>query len=169
MAEIYFIRHGIAGERTDFANDAERPLTETGCQKTRKVAQRLQQIGVQFDLILTSPLVRARQTAEILQEAKLSQEIVEFSPLAPAGNLQDWVNWWSDSRYNRSESRLALVGHQPNLGNWAEILVWGTSQDKLVLKKAGVIGIMLPETTAPMGRGELFLLVPPKFLLSANC
>lgn len=169
MAEIYLIRHGIAAEGTEFANDAERPLTETGCQKTLKVAQRLQQIGVQFDLILTSPLVRARQTAEILQEVKLSPKVEEFTPLSPAGNLQDWVNWWSNSRYNKSESRLALVGHQPNLGNWAEILVWGTSQGKLAVKKAGVVGVMLPETTAPIGRGELLLLVPPKWLLSANC
>lgn len=169
MAEIYLIRHGIAAERTEYINDAERPLTARGRQKTQQVAQRLQQIGVQFELILTSPLVRARQTAEILQEAKLSCKIEEFKPLSPAGNLQDWVNWWSDSRYNKSESRLALVGHQPNLGNWAEILVWGTSQSKLAVKKAGVVGVMLSQTAEPIGRGELFLLIPPKWLLNPNC
>ena len=164
MAEIYLIRHGIAAERTDFENDAARPLTDIGCQKTLKVAQRLQQIGVKFDLILTSPLVRAQQTAKILQEVDLSPKIVEFPPLAPAGDLQDWVNWWSNSRYNKSESRLALVGHQPDLGNWTEMLVWGTSQGKLAVKKAGVVGVVLPETTTPIGNGQLFLLLSPKWL-----
>ena len=163
MAEIYLIRHGIAELPTNWENDAARPLTDIGCQKTLKVAQRLQEIGGPFDLILTSPLVRARQTAEILQEAKLSQKIVEFPALAPAGDLQDWVNWWSNSRYNKSKSRLALVGHQPDLGNWTEMLVWGFSQGKLALKKAGIVGVMLPETTTPIGSCELFLLVSPKW------
>jgi phosphohistidine phosphatase len=162
MAEIYLIRHGIATEATDAENDAARPLTDIGCQKTLKVAQRLQEIGVRFDLILTSPLVRARQTAEILRKAKLSQKIVEFPPLAPTGDLQDWVNWWANHRYNESKS-LALVGHQPNLGNWAEMLVWGFSQEKLAVKKAGVVGITLPETTNPIGSCELFLLISPKW------
>lgn len=164
MAEIYLIRHGIATERTDLENDAARPLTDIGCQKTLKVAQRLRQLGVQFDLILTSPFVRARQTAKILQQADLSTKILEFPPLAPAGNLQDWVNWWSNSRYNKSESRLALVGHQPDLGNWTEMLVWGTSQGKLAIKKAGVVGVLLPETTTPIGKSQLFLLISPKWL-----
>lgn len=162
MADIYLIRHGIAESPTDWQNDAARPLTDIGCQKTLKVAQHLQQIGVRFDLILTSPLVRARQTAEILQEARLSQKIVEFPPLAPAGDLQDWVNWWANSRYNKSKS-LALVGHQPDLGNWAEMLLWGFSQGKLAVKKAGVVGVTLPETTTPIGSCGLFLLVSPKW------
>jgi phosphohistidine phosphatase len=163
MAEIYLIRHGIATEATEGENDAARPLTDIGCQKTLKVAQHLQEIGVQFDLILTSPLVRARQTAEILQKAKLSPKIVEFPALSPAGDLQDWVNWWASSRYNEGKSRLALVGHQPDLGNWTEKLVWGFSQGKLAVKKAGVVGVMLPETTTPIGSCELFLLVSPKW------
>jgi phosphohistidine phosphatase len=165
MSELYLIRHGLAGERTNWPNDSERPLTEEGCQKTLKVARRLHRLGVRFDLILTSPLVRARQTAQILQEAKLSRQIEEFTPLAPAGDLEDWVNWRSNSQYNRSKSCLALVGHQPDLGNWAERLVWGSSQEKLVVKKAGVIGLKLPESGPPVANSELFLLTSPKWLL----
>jgi len=60
---------------------------------------------------------------------------------------------------------LALVGHQPDLGNWAETLVWGYAKEKLVLKKAGVIGINIPDTGSPIGKSELFLLTSPKWVI----
>jgi phosphohistidine phosphatase len=164
--ELYLIRHGIAEDRSKYDRDEKRPLTDKGRQKTKKVAQRLYNLGVQFNSILTSPLLRARQTAEILQEAGLSQQIEELSALAPDGKLNDWVNWWQNSGYNKNESYLGLVGHQPNLGNWAETLVWGNNKEKLVVKKAGIIGLRLPEQTNPIGNSELFLLTSPKWILS---
>lgn len=165
MTQLYLIRHGIAADRTDYVNDAARPLTQIGQEKTAKVAQRLKALGVRFDLILTSPLVRARQTAEILQKVGLSNAIEDFPALSPGGEIQPWLAWWSNSRYNKKESCLALVGHQPDLGDWSEILVWGNSQEKLIVKKAGIIGVMLPPETFPVGRSELFLLTAPKWLL----
>ena len=163
--EVYLIRHGIAADREAYTNDGERPLTDKGYQKTEKVARRLWEIGLRFDLILTSPLIRACQTAEILQNVGLSEKIEEFAPLAPDGDIQAWVSWWFQWRYNSHRSCLALVGHQPNLGNWAETLVWGNAPGKLVVKKAGVIGVKLPETGTPVGNSELFLLTSPKWLL----
>ncbi|HAC64969.1 MAG TPA: phosphohistidine phosphatase SixA, partial [Cyanothece sp. UBA12306] len=56
MTQIYLIRHGIAADRSEYTNDAARPLTDQGREKTAKVAQSLQKIGINFDLILTSPL-----------------------------------------------------------------------------------------------------------------
>lgn len=165
MVQIYLIRHGIAVDRTLPMPDEDRPLTEQGRSKTKEVAQRLGQIGVKFDLILTSPLVRAVQTAQILQKTGLSTTIEEFTPLAPDGDIQTWVDWWTQSRYNKDRSLLALVGHQPNLGDWAEALVWGNSQSKLSVKKAGIIGVNIPETSTPIGKGQLFLLTSPKWLL----
>ena len=163
--ELYLIRHGIAADRAEYSDDRERPLTDKGEQRTQQVAQRFYEIGLRFELILTSPLLRARQTAEILQKVGLSQQLEVFSPLAPNGELQAWVNWYLDKRYNEKESTIALVGHQPNLGDWAEILVWGVAQEKLVVKKAGAIGVRLPENGTPVGRSELFLLTAPKWLL----
>jgi len=158
--DVYLIRHGIAAKRGTYENDEERPLVEVGRQKTRGVAQRLYEIGVRFDVILTSPLVRAKQTARILQQAGLSHQIQEFPPLAPGGDLQDWIKWDSQ-RYNT----LALVGHQPDLGQWAELLVWGRARQKLVIKKAGTIGLRLPIAGSPLGNSELFLLTSVKWLL----
>lgn len=163
--ELYLIRHGMAAESTEYDDDSLRPLTEEGRKKTQKVAQRLDDIGVRFDLILTSPLVRARQTAEILQKVGLSPRIEEFLPLAPDGSLQDWINWWHESSYNSKGSKLALVGHQPDLGEWAKTLVWGCSQAKLLVKKAGVIGLSFTNEENPVGNSELFLLTSPKWFV----
>lgn len=162
---IYLIRHGIAADREDYNDDSIRPLTDKGIGKTKQVAQRLQDIGIQFNLILTSPLVRAKQTAQILQKTGLSSEIQELAALEPGGNLETWVTWWHQSSYNSDRSVLALVGHQPDLGNWAEILTWGHPTDRLILKKAGIIGLELPETGTPVANSDLFLLTSPKWLL----
>jgi phosphohistidine phosphatase len=164
--ELYLIRHGIAAERDAYANDEERPLTDKGRQKTGQVAKQLRERGLRFDLILTSPLVRARETAAILKDAGLGSQVEEFPSLAPDGDIHVWISWLEKRRKNAySDRRLALVGHQPDLGNWAEALVWGDAQEKLVLKKAGVIGLNIPATGMPVGQSELFLLTSPKWLL----
>ncbi|MFM7791180.1 MAG: phosphohistidine phosphatase SixA, partial [Microcystis panniformis] len=120
---------------------------------------------VKFDLILTSPLVRAVQTAEILQKAGLSSKIEQFNPLSPNGNIQDWVQWWQKSDYQREENAIALVGHEPDLGYWTEMLVWGKFQGKLSVKKAGIIGLEVPNQENPLGKCQLFWLTAPKLLL----
>ena len=164
--ELYLIRHGIAADRRAYANDQDRPLTKKGHQKTQQVAQQLHEMGMQFDQILTSPLVRAQQTAEILQAVGLSSQLEEFTPLAPGGPLGEWVSWWSQWSYSAQRNSLALVGHQPDLGDWAETLVWGGAKQKLVVKKAGIIGVKLPETETQIGKSELFLLTSAKWLLN---
>lgn len=161
---LYLIRHGIAAPPEEYETDEERPLTKEGASKTRKVAQRLYKIEIQFDLILTSPLLRAAQTAQILQTAGLSSKIAESAALAPSGDIENWLEWYEQWQETGSSS-LALVGHQPDLGNWAETLLWGRAQDALILKKAGIIGLILPETGSPVARSQMFWLTPPKFLL----
>lgn len=162
--ELYLIRHGIAIERETDVKDEERGLTDQGRQKTREVAQRLYELGLQFDLILTSPLLRSQQTAEILCSSRLSPQMQSSNCLAPAGDIYTWLSWLEQWQHPGS-TRLALIGHQPDLGQWAEIFVWGEAREKFVLKKAGVIGLSLPETGSPIGRSQLFWLTPPKFLL----
>ncbi len=160
--ELYLIRHGIAVERTNDVEDELRSLTQLGQQKTRQVAKRLHGLGLRFDLILTSPLVRSRQTAEILRTSGLSSQVEESISLAPGGNIYAWLK--SLEQLDQLPETLALVGHQPDLGQWAEILIWGEARDKLVLKKAGIIGLTLPKTDLPVGRSQLFWLTPPKLM-----
>ena len=161
--DLYLIRHGLAGEHGSYTNDNERPLTDEGKQKTRQVAKRLHALTLRFDLILTSPLVRAHQTAELLVEAKLSQTLQVSPQLAPGGSLNEWLEWLQQER-SPSVTTVAIVGHEPNLSAWAETLVWGAPKGVLSLKKAGVIGLTVPEQS-PMGNSTLFWLTPPRFLL----
>ena len=161
--DLYLIRHGLAGQHGDYVNDAERPLTDEGKRKTRQVARQLHQLGLTFDLILTSPLVRAKQTAEILQTEGLGQ-LEEAEYLAPGGELQPWLDWLGTWR--AANKVLALVGHEPNLSNWAELLVWGNAHGSLVLKKAGALAITMPDSGTPIGTSRLFWLTPPRFLVN---
>jgi phosphohistidine phosphatase len=162
--EVYLIRHGIAAERETYVDDEQRPLVEKGRIKTTKVANKLLSVGLQFDLILTSPLARAYQTAEILKQVGLATKIQTFEPLKPDGDIARWLEWQQQWNRENLHSKLALVGHQPDLGNWAELLVWGTIKEQLVLKKAGVIGLTIPNIGTPLCRSTLFLLTSPKWL-----
>ena len=163
--EVYFIRHGIAAERGTYADDEQRPLIDKGKAKTAKVAQRLFATGLKFDLILTSPLVRASQTAKILQQAGLSKAIETFTPLKPEGEIAEWLEWLELYRQKNAKAKIALVGHQPDLGEWIEMLIWGNIKNQLVVKKAGVIGLEIPNIGTPISRSTLFLLASPKWIL----
>ena len=161
--EIYLIRHGIAEERGQYDRDEERPLTAKGKTKTRAVAHKLKELGLGFDTLFTSPLVRATQTADMFKEAHLTDNIKITDNLCPNGSPRDW--WTQDVRSLEGLTRVAAVGHQPDLGHWAEILVWGHPLDRLVLKKAGVLGLQVPTThPEPWGVSELLCLIPPRFL-----
>lgn len=166
--ELYLIRHGIAQDATNEIADEERSLTKEGRQKTEKIAHRLSQLGLAFDVIATSPLIRARQTSEILFSAGLTKQIEECKHLAPTGHIYGWlVDWLVPKNYPPS-STIALVGHQPDLGNWAESLVWGEAKQNIVLKKAGIIGLKMPDKGLPLGKSQMFWLTPPKFLLASK-
>jgi phosphohistidine phosphatase len=163
--ELYLIRHGIAEERTSSIKDEKRSLTKEGRQKTEKVAEKLVKLDLHFNLIVTSPLARARQTAEILIAAGLSSKMEESHHLAPDGKVESWLKDELESRNYPQNAQIALVGHEPDLSAWTEILLWGEAKGSLVLKKAGMIGIKLPEIGSPLGRSQMYWLTPPKYLL----
>ncbi|MEM8807867.1 MAG: phosphohistidine phosphatase SixA [Cyanobacteria bacterium P01_G01_bin.38] len=162
--EVYLIRHGIAAERGTYADDDQRPLIEKGMRKTRQVAERLGELGLAFEVILTSPLVRASQTAKILQQVGLSNRIQVFTPLAPGGALSEWLHWLATWQQTGGQC-VALVGHEPDLSEWAQRLVVGCADRDWRLKKAGVVGLRVPAAGDAIAHSELFLWVPPRFLL----
>jgi len=164
VLQLYLIRHGIAVDRSEAGEDSQRPLTPQGREKTQRVARRLRQLDLYFDHLLSSPLVRARQTAEIFLAAGLAPRLEVASALAPQGSFSQWLTWLEDWR-QAGHGSLALVGHQPDLTQWAELLLWGEARSALILKKAGIIGITLPAAEPPIGSSQLFWLAPPKLLL----
>lgn len=158
MFEIYLIRHGIAEERNGRVADEERTLTDEGRKKMRTIARRLHSLEVHFRVLLSSPLVRAMQTAELLVEADLAERIETFAPLAPGGSLSSLRHWL---RASPGGGAIGLVGHQPSLGLWAEELLWGTARQGFDIKKAGIVRISLSEPQAP---GTLVWMLTPKVL-----
>lgn len=172
--ELYLIRHGIAVERGIYDEDRDRPLTDKGIARTQQVAQRLQTLGLQFDWILTSPFCRASQTAQILIEAGLGETLETSELLEPDRPIEPWLYWlsaWPPAQIQ--DCRLALVGHEPNWGDWAEQLIFGEIRGHLSIKKAGIVGLSLPpfellswpEVRSPLGTSQLFWLAPPRLLL----
>ncbi|HEY9771796.1 MAG TPA: phosphohistidine phosphatase SixA [Coleofasciculaceae cyanobacterium] len=163
--EVYLIRHGIAAKRGTYTNDEQRPLIDRGREKTLEVAKRLLAAGLKFDVLLSSPLVRAYQTAEILQHEGLAEDIQSFAPLKPDGEIEQWLEWLQTWQVKNPKGKLALVGHQPDLGDWAEMLIWGSIKGQIIVKKAGVIGIEIPSIGTPISRSTLFLLTSPKWIV----
>ena len=115
--QIYLIRHGLAEDRGDaWPDDAQRPLTDRGVSRVRKTARGLAAIGVAFDVILTSPLVRARQTADAIASVfEPRPPIVPTDALAPGGSYQALV---AELEKTGRRTRIGLVGHEPRAASF---------------------------------------------------
>ena len=160
--ELYLIRHGRAEERGDaWPDDAKRPLTPEGIALLRRSARGLARVSVGFDVVLTSPLVRARQTAEtIAGELEARPSIVVVEALAPEGSVQAVV---AELEKQAKRARIALVGHEPSIGALAARLA-GIRQP-LEFKKGAICRIDVDDLP-PTAPGLLRWYVPPRFLRS---
>jgi phosphohistidine phosphatase len=162
--DLYFIRHGIAVKRgTTGIDDEQRPLTPEGRRKTALIAQNLEHRGIRFQNLLVSPLVRAQQTAVILEKCGLSKTFETYLPLAPGGSLEKFRQEWLSRPDLKS---VALVGHEPDLSGWAEMILLGEVHGILQLKKAGLIKISLEEPERD--KAKLVLVLSPKVLIEAQ-
>jgi len=158
--ELYLIRHGVAEERGDaWPDDAKRPLTEEGMDRLRKEARGLSRIGVSFDVILTSPLVRARQTAEIIGAGLDPRpHLVNIESLALDGS---YAAVMTDLGKHDKRERIALVGHEPSIGELAARLTG--SRHPIPFKKGAICCIEV-DTLPPAGPGALRWFLSPKLL-----
>jgi phosphohistidine phosphatase len=158
--ELYLIRHGVAAERgEDFPDDSKRPLTNAGISRLRKEAKALESLGVAFDHIITSPLVRTKQTADIFAETLKSKPSVSQSDaLAPAGTSTAVVQ---ELAKHMRKGRIALVGHEPNIGELAGRLIG--ARMPFEFKKGAICRIDF-EVFPPKGMGQLRWFVTPRML-----
>jgi phosphohistidine phosphatase len=137
--ELYLLRHAIAVVRgtEGFRRDSDRPLTDKGSSKLRRVVRGMNVLGLSFDLILTSPYLRARQTAEIVATAMDAEAKLERSPnLAPDGDPRALIAQIV-SRSAASPSVL-VVGHEPYLSQLISVLISGDEHTAVTMKKAGL-------------------------------
>ena len=163
--ELLLLRHGIAEERRVDLPDGRRALTPEGRQRTEAVVQRLLELGLGCDLLLSSPYTRARQTADLARLTGLAPDLELAAGLEPAGEIGPLMQLWLGENSPRPGwRRLALVGHEPDLGQLAARLI-GAPAGALSLKKAGVALLALPED----GRAaRLQLLLSPRSLLAGR-
>jgi phosphohistidine phosphatase len=160
MLELYLIRHGAAAERgEDYPDDSKRPLTSAGISRLRKEAKALDSLGVGFDHIITSPLVRTKQTADVFAETLKSKPAVSQSDaLAPAGTPAAVIQ---ELGKVAKKGRIALVGHEPNIGELAARLIGARAP--LEFKKGAICCIEF-DVLPPKGTGQLRWFVTPRML-----
>jgi phosphohistidine phosphatase len=135
---LYVIRHAIAVDEglPEYEDDSQRPLTDKGKKKMRQIAKGLRALGVDFDLILSSPYVRAKETAEILADIFKAKTDVAFSEnLVPMGD-PDLLIAELNEKYNANS--IVLVGHEPSLTALIGLLVSENASLDMTLKKGGV-------------------------------
>jgi phosphohistidine phosphatase len=158
--QLYLVRHGLAEARGEaWPDDSKRPLTERGIARLRKSGRALARLGVTLDVVLTSPLVRARQTAEIVAGA--------FSPHPPLVNVDALLPGGSPAavateieKHGRRRHVL-IVGHEPGIGELTAWLIG--SRNPIAFKKGGVCRIDVEGGTM-RGAGALRWMLSPKIL-----
>jgi phosphohistidine phosphatase len=163
---LLLLRHGIAQERRQDLDDGERALTPRGRSRTQAVLEQLVDRGLGADRLISSPLVRAAQTAEIAVQAGLAAAVEFDAALAPGGDarasLVGWLRPGGEPSGGRPQ-RLLLVGHEPDLSILAARLL-GAPDSALSLRKAGIAQLALP-LDDPLAGGRLELLLRPSLLL----
>jgi phosphohistidine phosphatase len=158
--ELYLIRHGIAAERGDaYPDDNKRPLTSEGIQKLRKTARALVGLDVTFDVILTSPLVRTRQTAETIASVfRNAPPIINVAALAPGGTHNAIVD---ELTKQHRRHHIAIVGHEPGIGELAARLMG--LRRAIEFKKGAVCRIDVA-ALPPAGPGQIRWFLTPRIL-----
>ena len=157
--ELYLVRHAIADDRgPDWPDDAKRPLTEHGIARFKEVVAGLKRVDTEVEEIFTSPLVRARQTAQLLSAGLRGKPPIRvLKALEPGHGPAAVVEQLAREIH---KGRVALVGHEPDFGELASYLL-GTRKP-LLFKKGGVCRI---DAALPLRRsGTLVWMLPPKIL-----
>ncbi len=139
--QIVLFRHGIAMEQAEASaagiREHERPLTPHGISRTRDAVDGLRTLVAAVELIAHSPLARARQTADLLAEAYPSARRAETRALKPGTSPDTLAQFVAQRARREAAEPLVLVGHEPDLGQWAAWALSGRSQTLFGLKKAG--------------------------------
>jgi len=162
--KIYLIRHSNAVDpgTPGYEDDSQRPLTEKGRDKMKDIASALKELNVKPDLIVTSPYVRARQTAEILAKVlKYKQELAFSDALVPMGSADNIIGEINE-KYSVDE--LVLVSHEPCCSALIGTLTAGNPDLAFNIKNGGVCCLSSDDLHIER-RAVLEWLLPPKILI----
>ncbi len=141
--KLYFLRHGVAAERSEWkGEDAERPLTEGGKERMARSAAVLAKLDLELDAILTSPLARARQTGDIVAEALNAKDKLLYE--SRLGIYFDKAQLAEILRDHAGCEALMLIGHEPSFSETISALIGG---GRIVCKKGGLACVRLGDRT----------------------
>lgn len=141
---LYIMRHGIAEDVSPTGEDDGRRLTPAGREKIREAASGMRALGLSLDLILTSPLARAAQTAEAIAAAFGHAQLPEVLPELATGNAPTGIA--SALRHFDDRGDVMLVGHEPSLSQLASLLLTGSPKAvRIRLKKGGCVALEFPD------------------------
>jgi phosphohistidine phosphatase len=160
--EVVFLRHGLAADREEWkGTDEDRPLTAEGVDRTKEVVRGLRALKVRPDAILSSPLLRARETAEIAKKGLITDAKVELADELTSSAAPDQL---IARLTDLAEKPVVLcVGHEPHISTTISAMVSGRTAASFDVKKAGACCIRF--TGIPKaGAGTMLWLLPPKFL-----
>ena len=158
--ELYIVRHAIAAERgSEWPDDTKRPLTERGIHRFKQEVAGLRSLDASIDEIITSPLVRAKQTADLLAAGLGGKPVVRILKALEPGHSPTAIIGQVAKLARRN--RIALVGHEPGLGELAAHLL-GASRP-LPFRKGSICRIDLESLTSKRA-GSLIWFVTPKIL-----
>ncbi|RPI33026.1 MAG: phosphohistidine phosphatase SixA [Chloroflexota bacterium] len=154
---LYFLRHGLAGNRSEWEGDDRlRPLTKKGKDQLEASARLMDKLELGLDLIITSPLVRSRQTAEVVAEGlDMARKMVEDERLSPGFGLDALAEIVKE---RCDLGAIMLVGHEPDFSETIQELTGG----RVVCKKGSLARIDLTSEEPP--QGVLVWLLQPKVL-----
>ena len=165
---IFLLRHGIAVEpgAPGFVQDAQRPLTPKGERKLKKIARAMERLELKFDLVLSSPYIRARQTAEMVVRGLKIKRALEFSDtLIPSGNLKKLIE--ELPHLEPTPENLLLVGHEPSLSELISLLVSGAPGLSVLMKKGGLCKLCISDLRHGRCATLEWLLTPKQMVLMA--
>lgn len=157
---LFLVRHAIAVAREEFdgSDDALRPLTKRGRERMRLAVKGLRRILPGIDILATSPLVRARETAEIIAAGIPScPQPSDVEALIPEANPLDLAAWLGEQE---NGANIVAVGHEPSLALATSWLLAGVDGPFLSFKKGGVCRLSFDEPPGPASASLLWLLTP---------
>lgn len=157
---LYILRHGIAADRgSEYPDDDLRPLTDKGIRRMRREAKGMDAIGVAPQLIISSTLVRAIETAEIVQQGlSVPPRLIASEALVPSAHPSRIVQDLTDS--HTALNSVMVVGHEPHMSSLVSYILTGRVSWLIEMKKGALVSIDLH----PSGRGQLLWAMAPRHL-----
>lgn len=158
--DLFILRHGEAGNSLPAAKrDWDRSLTDQGREEMETIAVSIRKLGVRFDRILSSPLPRAKETAEIVKKRQGKVKVELLDELRPEGDKSALTSRLAKLGH---DPKVLIVGHEPYLTAFVAAMT-GTREGGILLKKGGLIRIRVT-SFSPTAKGELRWLLSPRVL-----